>query len=46
MSPQGHTLVVIERRSNPYTTGQAAAGPKASLHTGTAEELPLYTQVT
>ena len=31
---------------NPYTTGQAAAGPKTLLYTDTAKELPLYTHVT
>ena len=31
---------------NPNTTEQAAAGPKTSLYTGTAKELPLYTQIT
>ena len=44
MSAQCHSLVFNERRGNPHTTGLAAAGPKASLYTGTAIELPQHNQ--
>ena len=43
---QGHPMVCNERRGNPPNTGQAAAAPKTPLYTGTAKELPPYTQAT
>ena len=46
ISAQGHPLSSMTRRVKPHTTGQAAAGSKTSLYTGTARVLPLYTQVT
>ena len=46
MSAQGDPLVFSEGQGNPHSTGQAEIGPKTSLYTGTAKELPLYTQVT
>ena len=45
LSAQSYLLVDNEGRGNPHTTGQAAAVQK-QLYTGTAKELPLYTQVT
>ena len=40
MSAKGHPLIFNERWGNPHTTGQAVAGPKTLLYTGTAKELP------
>ena len=45
MSSLGQLLDFNEQRGNPHTTGQSAAGLKTLLYTGTAKELPLYTQV-
>ena len=35
-----------ERRGNPYTTWEAAAGISTSLYTGKSKELPLFTPAT
>ena len=45
MSSQGHALVFNEWQGNSHTTGQAFAGSKISLYSGTAKKLPLYTPV-
>ena len=37
-----HGCMFNERRRDPHTTGQASAGPKTTLYTGT----PQYTQAT
>ena len=37
MLAQCHQWVFDERRGNPNTTGQASAGPKTVLYTGTAK---------
>ena len=46
MSGMGHPKILNERRKNPHTIGQTAAGSKTSLFTGTDKELPLCSQVT
>ena len=42
-----HSWIFNERRGNPHTIGQVVAvAQKSTLYTGTAKQVPLYTQAT